>query len=84
MSDQVFYSLKIFFSFSAVIVLFTWWTYVFQNIPLICLLIFLNMYLATLGLSCSMWDLVPRPEFKLQPPALRAYSLRQWTNKEVP
>ena len=34
--------------------------------------------------SCSMWDLLPRPGIKLQPPPLGAQSLRQWTTREVP
>ena len=28
------------------------------------------------ALSCSMWDLVPRPGIRLRPPALEAWCLR--------
>ena len=35
-------------------------------------------------LSCSMWDLVPRPRIKPRPPALGAWSLSHWTTREVP
>ena len=49
------------------------------------------IYLAAPGLSCgmrgfccSMWDLVPRPEIKARPPALGAWSLNNWTTREVP
>ena len=35
-------------------------------------------------LSCSMWDLVPRPGIKVRPPALRVWSLSYWTIIEVP
>ena len=35
-------------------------------------------------LSCSMWDLVPRPGIKPGPPALGARSLSHWTTREVP
>ena len=35
-------------------------------------------------LSCSMWDLVPRPGIKPGPPALGAWSLNHWTTREVP
>ena len=34
--------------------------------------------------SWDMWDLVPWPRIKLQPPALVAWSLSQWTTREVP
>ena len=43
-----------------------------------------NIYLAAPGLSCSMWDLVPRPGMELEPPALRERSLSQWLTREVP
>ena len=35
-------------------------------------------------LSCSMWDLVPRPGIKFGPPATRARSLSHRTTREVP
>ena len=34
--------------------------------------------------SCNLWDLVPRPEIEFRPPALGAWSLSHWTNREVP
>ena len=37
-----------------------------------------------LGLSCSMWNLVPSPGIKPQPSALGAQSLCHWTTREVP
>ena len=57
------------------------------------------IYLAVLGLrhmgsliftavygifSCSMWDLVPWPGIKIQPPAKGVQSLSHWTIREVP
>ena len=44
---------------------------------------FFFIYLAALGLSCSMWDLVPRPGMKPGPPALGARSLSHWTAREA-
>ena len=41
-------------------------------------------YLFTPGLSWVMWDLVPRPGIKPQPPALGIWSLSHWTTREVP
>ena len=35
-------------------------------------------------LSCSMWNLVPRPEMDPGSPALGARSLCHWTTREVP
>ena len=40
--------------------------------------------LASLGLSCSMWDLVPWPGIKPGLPALGAWSLSHWTTSEIP
>ena len=37
-----------------------------------------------LGLSYSMWDLVPRPGIEPRPPPLGAQSLSNWTTWEVP
>ena len=34
--------------------------------------------------SCGLWDLVPLPGIEPEPPALRAWSLSQWTSREVP
>jgi len=56
-----------------------------QQQPLFYLLFFLIfIYLAVLGLSCSMWDLVPWPGIKPKPPALGAQSPSYWTSREVP
>ena len=41
-------------------------------------------YLAELGLSCSMWDLVPWPGIEPGPPALGAQRLRPQTTREIP
>ena len=46
--------------------------------------IYLFIYLAASGLSCSMWDLVPQPGMEPGPPALGAQSLSLWTTREVP
>ena len=37
--------------------------------------IYVSIYLAVSGLSCSMWDLVPWPGIEPGPPALGAQSL---------
>ena len=42
------------------------------------------IYLAVLGLSCSMWYLIPWPGMEPKPPALGAQSLSYWTTREVP
>ena len=50
------------------------------------------MYLAALGLGCSMqyyfscgmWDLVPLPGTEPDFPALGVQSLNHWTTREVP
>ena len=42
------------------------------------------IYLAALGLSCGMWELVPRPGMVHGPSALGAWSLSHWTTREVP
>ena len=54
-------------------------------------LIFIVIYLAVLGLCCSirrlgcgMWNLVPWIWIKLGPPALVLQSLGHWTPREVP
>ena len=41
-------------------------------------------FLAVLGLSCSMWDLVPWSGVTPGPPALEAWSLSLWTTREIP
>ena len=33
--------------------------------------------------SLGMWDVVPRPRFKLRPPVLGMQSLSHWTAREV-
>ena len=43
---------------------------------------YLFIYLSALGLSCGMWDLVPRPGIKPRPPALVVQSLSHWTTRE--
>ena len=42
------------------------------------------IYLTALGLSCSMWDLVPRPGIKPRPPAWGTQSLSHWTHQGSP
>ena len=42
------------------------------------------IYLAALGLSCGMRDLVPWPGIGLEPLALGVWSLSHWTTREVP
>ena len=44
---------------------------------------FFFFFLAALGLSFSLWGLVPWPEIKFRPAALGAWSLSHWTNREV-
>ena len=36
------------------------------------------------ALSCSMWDLVPRPGIRSRHPALGAWCLSHWTTREIP
>ena len=45
---------------------------------------FRYIYLAMLGFSCSMWDLVPWPGNEPGPLAVRARSLSHWTTREDP
>ena len=40
--------------------------------------------MAALGLTCGIWDLVPRPGFEPKPPSLGACSPSHWTTREVP
>ena len=42
------------------------------------------IYLATLGLSRSMWDLVPWSGFEPGPPALGMQNFSHWTTEEIP
>ena len=42
------------------------------------------VYLAAMGFSCSMQDVVPWPRMESSPPALRARNLNHWTTVEVP
>ena len=42
-----------------------------------------NIYLAALGLSCGMWDLVPWPGIRPRPPSLGVWSFSQWTTREA-
>ena len=46
--------------------------------------LYLFIYLAALGLGCSMWDLVPWPGNEPGSPELGAHSLSHWTTREVP
>lgn len=43
----------------------------------------LVFYLAVLDLSCSMWNLVPRPGIEPGAPAMGALSLSHWPTREV-
>ena len=43
----------------------------------------LFIFLAVLGLSCNMWDLVPRPGIKPGPPELLVWRLSPWATREV-
>ena len=54
------------------------------KIQYICKFNVLFIYLAVLGLSCSMWDLVPEPGMEPRPPRLGAQSLSYCTTREVP
>ena len=44
----------------------------------------LFIYLAALGLSCGVWDLVPRPGIERGPLHWGAQNLGHWTTEEVP
>ena len=46
--------------------------------------VFNLFYLAALGLSCSMWDLVPWPGIEPRPRPLGAQSLSHWITRKVP
>ena len=56
-----------------------------RGLHLILFFFFCNLfiYLAVLGLTCSMWDLVPWPGIKPGSPASGAPSLSHWTTKEI-
>ena len=43
----------------------------------------LRNYLAALGLTCSMWDLVPWSGIEPQSPALGVHSLSHWTTRKL-
>ena len=58
------------------------WPNCLPSLELFFFFIFIN--LAAPGLSCSMWDLVPRPGIELEPLTLRVQSLSQWLTREVP
>ena len=46
---------------------------------------FFLIFLTVPGLSCGMWDLVPKPGIELRPPALGVGSLSHWTtSRELP
>ena len=45
----------------------------------------LSVYnLFVLGLSCSMWDLVPWAEIEPRPPPLGVWRLNHWTTRKIP
>ena len=44
---------------------------------------FFFFFFAVLGLSCSIWDLVPHPGIEPQPPTLGAHSLIPWTTRQI-
>ena len=44
----------------------------------------LFIYLATVGLSCSVSDLLPWPGVQSGPPELGGHSLSYWTTRQVP
>ena len=45
---------------------------------------YLFIHLAALGLSCSMWELVPWPGIEPGPPVLEVQILSHWTTREIP
>ena len=57
---------------------------VYLSVHNVFFLKYIFIYLAPLGLICSVWNLVPQPGVKLKPPTLRAWGLSHWTAKEVP
>ena len=57
--------------------------YVLTSIYLFRLLQVLVAAFGLLVVAC-MWDLVPRPGIEHWPPVLGAWSLTQWTTREVP
>ena len=60
--------------------------HVIWAIAIMCFLVLITyvfIYLTVLGLSCSMWDLVPWPGIEPVPPPLGAWSLSHWTTREV-
>ena len=48
-----------------------------------CNFFFMFIYLAMLGLSCRMWNLVPRLGIKPRPPVLGVWNPDHWTTMEV-
>ena len=62
----------------------TIWTMCYQGQGKVFLFFRLCIYLAALGLSCSMWDLVSQPGIKRQPSALGVWSLSHQATQEVP
>ena len=47
-------------------------------------IVFLKPYLAVLGLSWGMQDLIPQPEIEPRAPLHGAWSLKHWTTRKVP
>ena len=58
------------------------WLY---HIAFFSLVFFFLIFLTVPGLSCGMWDLVPKPGTELRSPALGVGSLSHWTtSRELP
>ena len=57
---------------------------VFMQFEIFLVLDMVNFYLATLGLSCGIWDLVSWPWIQPGSPAFGAWSLSCWTPREDP
>ena len=65
-------------------VMLCFWSVFSSHIFNSLLKIFVFIYLATWGLSYSIWDLVPWLGVKPGPPALEVQSFSHWTTREVP
>ena len=62
---------------------FPWGTDIFLHV-LKKFFLFIYVYLASPGLSWSMWDLVPQPGIEPRFPALGTQNLSHWTTREDP
>ena len=56
----------------------------FKALLLKIIYIFIFIYLAVPGLSCSLWALLPWPRIEPAPPILGVWRPRHWTTREVP